>query len=182
MQVFARRGFQLRTASLETRLAYTCFLALMLPAAASLVALSVGRTGLSPARIATYYRGAEGEMSFPKEFWQLAEVSHFHLFSVPVVILILSHLLGATAAPARTRIALTAATYAGALLEIGGPWAVRYVAGAFAYVLIAGWALLSAGVFAMVVISLSYMWGPERLSAPLSTAAPPVAARRERQA
>ena len=30
MQVFTRRGFQLRTASLETRLAYTCFLLLML--------------------------------------------------------------------------------------------------------------------------------------------------------
>src|SRR6266545_6460640 len=164
MQVFSRRGFQLRTASLETRLAYTFFLVLMLPGAASLVALSVGRMGLSPRAIATYYRGGEAEMSFPKQFWQLVEVSHFHLFSVPVVVLILSHLLSATPASVRARVGLTVATYTGALLEIGGPFAVRYLAGGFAYVLIVGWALLAAGMFAGVGISLACMWGPERWS------------------
>ncbi len=48
MQVFSRRGFQLRKAPLETRLAYTGFLVLMVPGAASLVALSVGPMGFSP--------------------------------------------------------------------------------------------------------------------------------------
>src|SRR5574340_230446 len=107
MQVFARRGFQLRTASLQTRLAYTGFLALLTLGIASLLALSIGRIGLSPRSIATYYRGGESEMSFPKQFWQLAEVSHFHLFSIPVVVLILAHLLGATPASRRARVTLT---------------------------------------------------------------------------
>jgi hypothetical protein len=169
MQVFARRGFQLRTASLQTRLAYTCFLALLVPGIASLLALSIGRMGLSPRAIAMYYRGSESEMSFPKQFWQLAEVSHFHLFSVPVVVLILAHLVGATPASARVRIALTVTTYAGALLEIGSPWAVRYVAGAFAWALLTGWALLAGGLLSMVVISLVYMWGPERWTSEVST-------------
>ncbi len=71
MQVFVRRGFQLRTASVETRIAYTAFLLLMVPAVGTLVALSVGRMGLSPTAIATYYRGGESEMSFPRGFWQL---------------------------------------------------------------------------------------------------------------
>lgn len=71
MQAFARRGFQLRTASTETRLTYTGFLLLMLPGVASLIALSVGRMGFNPNAIATYYRGGESEMSFPKTFWQL---------------------------------------------------------------------------------------------------------------
>jgi hypothetical protein len=162
MQVFTRRGFQLRTASLQTRLAYTAFLALMLPGIASLVALSVGRMGVSPRTIAAYYRGSESEMSFPKQFWQLAEVSHFHLFSVPIVVLILAHLVGATPASARLRIGLTIATYVGAVLEIGAPWGVRYVAAGFAYVLLAGWVLLAGGLLCMLIISLVYMWGPER--------------------
>jgi hypothetical protein len=173
MQVFARRGFQLRTASLETRLAYTCFLLLMIPGAASLIALSVGRTGWSPRAIAVYYRGGDAEMSFPKQFWQLAEVSHFHLFSVSIVVLILSHLLGATPASVRARVGLTLATYLGAVLEIGGPWAVRYLGAAFAYVLLAGWALLAGGMLAMVVVPLCYMWGPERWTSRLAGAATP---------
>lgn len=162
MQVFARRGFQLRTASLETRLAYSCFLALTVPGLVTLVALSVGRIGWSPHAIAVYYRGGESEMSFPKQFWQMVEVSHFHLFSVPIVVLILSHLVSSTPISVRARIGLTVMTYLGAALELAGPWAVRYVAGSFAYALITGWVLLAAGMSCMVVISLAAMWGPDR--------------------
>jgi hypothetical protein len=171
MKAFSRRGFQLRGASLETRVAYTGFLVLTLPAAATLVALSVGRMGFSPSRIATYYRGGESEMSFPKQFWQLMETSHFHLFSVPVVVLILAHLLYATPISMRAKVWLTIVTYLGALLEIGGPWAVRYLAAGFAYLLLAGWALLAFGIVAIVALSLVAMWGPERwhewISAPV---------------
>ena len=162
MQVFARRGFRLRTASLETRLAYSCFLALTLPGLVTLVALSAGRIGWTPHAIAVYYRGGESEMSFPKQFWQMVEVSHFHLFSVPIVVLILSHLVSSTPISVRARIGLTVMTYLGAALELAGPWAVRYVAGSFAYALIAGWVLLAAGMSCMVVISLAAMWGPDR--------------------
>src|SRR5207248_5183236 len=162
MQAFSRRGFQLRRASLETRVAYTGFLLLTAPGAATLVALSIGRMGLHPSAIATYYRGGATEMSFPKQFWQMMEVSHFHLFSVPVVVLILAHLLYATPISTRARVWLTALTYLGATLEIGGPWAVRYLAAAFAYLLLAGWGLLALGIAAIVTISLVSMWGPER--------------------
>ena len=162
MQVFVRRGFQLRTASLETRLAYTAFLLLMVPAIATLVALSIGRMGFSPAAIATYYRGGESEMSFPKSFWQLMEVSHSHLFTVPVVVLILSHLLFGTPFSARVRIWLTTVTFAGAFLDAFGPWAVRYVAAGFAYVLVLGWVLLGAGASLIVLTTFFAMWAPER--------------------
>jgi hypothetical protein len=162
MQVFARRGFQLRTASLETRLAYSCFLALIVPGIATLLALSAGRIGWSPHAIAVYYRGGESEMNFPKQLWQMVEVSHFHLFSVPIVVLILAHLVSATRLSTRARVVLTVTTFLGAALELAGPWAVRYVAGGFAYALLAGWVLLAAGMSCMVVISLAAMWGPDR--------------------
>ena len=160
MQQFARRGFQLRSASLETRLAYTGFLLLTALGLVSFGALSFGRAGFHPGAIATYYRGGEGEMSFPKTFWQLMEVSHFHLFSVPTVVLILTHLLHATPAPRGFRLALSGATYAGALLEITGPWAVRYLSARFAYTLLAGWALLGGGSALIVLVTLLAMWGP----------------------
>ena len=162
MQAFARRGFQLRSASLETRVAYTGFLALMLPALATLVALSFGRMGLDPQSIAAHYRGAEGEMSFPKTFWQLVEVSHFHLFTIPIVVLILSHLLYATPASTRLRVYLTSMTFIGAFLDALGPWAVRYLSASFAYVLIVGWMLLAGGGLLIVALTLVSMWGPKR--------------------
>jgi hypothetical protein len=174
MKAFARRGFQLRTASLETRLAYTGFIFLMLPAVATLVALSFGRMGLDPSAIAMHYRGGESEMSFPKTFWQLMETSHFHLFTIPVVVLILSHLLYGTPASARLRVWLTAFTFAGAFLDAVGPWAVRYLAAGFAYVLIVGWMFLAGGAFLIVMLTLVSMWGPEqwieRLTSPRTPA------------
>jgi hypothetical protein len=160
MQAFSRRGFQLRTASFETRLAYTAFLWLCLLGLATLIALSFGRTGASPAEVATYYRGDGGELKFPKTFWQLVEVSHFHLFTIPVVVLILSHLLYATPLPVRLRVGLTVATFAGAFLDALGPWAVRYVSGACAYGLMLGWGLLALGSLAMIVLTMIAMWGP----------------------
>ena len=161
MQVFARRGFQLRSASLETRVAYTSFLVLTLFGLATLIALSM-RVGISPAAIAAYYRGDGTEMSFPKTFWQLVEVSHFHLFSVPVVMLILSHLLFGTPTSARFRIIWTLVVFAGSFLEAIGPFAVRFVAGAFSYALIGGWLLLAVGGAVITVATLLSMWASER--------------------
>ena len=161
MKAFSRRGFQLRGTSLETRVAYTGFLLLTVPGAVTLVALSVGRMGLNPSAIATYYRGGVSEMSFPKQFWQMLEVSHFHLFSVPVVVLILAHLLYATPLSTGAKVWLTVLTYAGAVLEIACPWAVRYLSAGFAWPLLAGWTLLAAGIVAIVVLSLVSMWGPD---------------------
>jgi hypothetical protein len=162
MQVFARRGFQLRTASLETRVAYTAFLVLAALGIVTLIALSM-RVGVTPSAIARYYRGDDSEMSFPKAFWQLVEVSHFHLFTVPVVVLILSHLLYGTPTSVRLRVRLTLVTFAGALLEAIAPWLVRYVAGVFAYASIAGWILLAGGLLLIVVITLLSMWGSEKM-------------------
>jgi hypothetical protein len=171
MKAFARRGFQLRTASLETKVAYTGFLLLMLPALATLIALAFGRAGLDPQAIATHYRGGDSEMSFPKTFWQLMEVSHFHLFTIPVVVLILSHLLYATPASSRLRVWLTSFTFVGAFLDAVGPWAVRYLAAGFAYLLIVGWMSLAGGALLIVTLTLVAMWGPERWVARLASPA-----------
>ncbi len=172
MQAFARRGFQLRSASLETRIAYTGFLLLMLPALSTLVALSFGRMGLDPHAIAAHYRGGESEMSFPKTFWQLVETSHFHLFTIPVVALILAHLLYATPASPRLRIYLTSITFAGAFLDAVGPWTVRYLSAGFAYLLIVGWMLLAGGALLIVTLTLVAMWGPKGWGARAASSAP----------
>lgn len=160
MHVFIKSGYRLSRTSLETKITYTGFLALMLPAIATMVAASVGRIGLSPVAIAAYYRGG-GEMSFPKELWQLVEEAHFHLFSVPVVLLVLTHLLFATGCPPKLRLAISASCYLGAVLEIGGPFLVRYGSAGFAPLVIVGWMLLTLGMLASVCFGLWALWVPE---------------------
>jgi hypothetical protein len=161
MKNFSRRGFQLRSTSLETRVAYTAFLLLTTMGAVSFVALAV-RVGVSPSSIASYYRGGESEMSFAKTFWQLVEVSHFHLFSMPTVVLVLTHLLYATPTSVRLRMRLTVVSFLGVFLDVVGPWLVRYVAAACACVVLAGWALVAGGIVAVVGVTLAAMWGPDR--------------------
>ncbi len=169
MQAFSRKGFQLRSASLETRIAYSSFLVLCLLGIATLIALSFGRAGASPSGIVTYYRGDDSEMHFPKTFWQLVEVSHFHLFTIPVVMLILAHLLYATPTASRARVALTVIVFAGAFLDALGPWAIRYISGALAPALMLGWVLLGGGSLVIVVLTLIAMWAPERWMAPFAS-------------
>src|SRR4051812_12515774 len=113
MRQFAAKGFRLASTNTDLRLTYTFFLGFTFLGLVSLAALSLGRIGFRPEAIATYYRGSETEMKFPKEFWQLMEVSHFHLFTEPTVILILTHLAFATGLVRRNRVLLTTGAYLG---------------------------------------------------------------------
>jgi hypothetical protein len=169
MHVFIKSGYRLGKTSLETRITYSAFLLLMLPGLGTMLALSAGRIGLSPAVIAAYYRGGAGEMSFPKELWQLMEEAHFHLFSIPIILLILTHLLFATGCPPVLRVIISLACWTGAVLEIGAPFGVRYLSGAFAPLLLLGWGLLSAGMLASIGYSLAALWG----AAPPAEGSPP---------
>ena len=159
MHVFIKSGYRLAKTSLETRITYGAFLCLVLPGIATLVAMSFGRIGASPTAIAAFYRGGEGEMSFPKELWQLMEEAHFHLFSIPVVLLILTHLLFASGLAPRLRIAISLACWAGALLEIACPFGVRYGGPGFVYPLLLGWILLPSGMLAAAIVSAVAIFG-----------------------
>lgn len=172
MHVFVKSGYRLARTSLETKIAYTGFLGLVLPGVVTLLALSIGRIGLSPHAIAVFYRGGDGELSFPKQLWQLMEEAHFHLFSVPVVLLVLTHLLFATACPPRLRIAISVSAYLGAVLEIGCPFAIRYLSAGFAPLLLAGWALLAFGMLSSIGFSLWALWARVPPGAPSGEAGP----------
>ena len=98
MREFGKGGFSLRRAPAPLRLVYAGFLVLLAPGLLSQLAFHVGRIGLTPAAVATYYRGGEeGEvMVFPKTFGQILELTHAHAFTMSVVFLILAHLFVST--------------------------------------------------------------------------------------
>ncbi|WP_437751318.1 hypothetical protein [Sorangium sp. So ce1389] len=90
---------------------------------------------------------------------KLLEVTHFHLFSVPVYVLILAHLWLLARLPSWLHTAGVVAAVAASGLHIAAPWLIRGAPGAAALMPISGVAmLLSLG--AMAVVSTVDMWLP----------------------
>jgi hypothetical protein len=152
---FGKGGFSLRHAPATLRLVYAGFLALLAPGVLSQLAFHVGRIGLTPTAVATYYRGGEqGEvMAFPKTAGQLLELTHAHAFTMSVVFLILAHLFVSTSVSDRFKVSALAATFLGLFGDLASPWLVRYGAAWFAWLALAEWAAEAAGVLTLVAVT-----------------------------
>lgn len=141
MRDFATSRY-LRTSSLPLRITLTGFLAFVGLGYVSNFALLSWKTGMTPTGIAHYYRGDEAAMQFPKQFHELLENTHFHIFIVPVVLLVLTHVFFMTTWSERAKIRVTCLAYAAALADLAAPWLVRYGAAGFAW-----WKLCSSAVY-----------------------------------
>lgn len=63
---------------------------------------------------------------------KLLEVTHFHLFTMPVVLLIVGHLFFATGIGERAKLGWVGAAAFGVAMHIATPWVVRYGGAAWA--------------------------------------------------
>jgi len=109
---------------------------------------------LTPASVVHYYLGSEEDFLQPRSYQGLLEVSHFHLFAMGMLLLVLTHLMLFVPLPGRLRAWLIALPFAAALLDEGSGWAVRFVDPAFAWLKIAGFLSLQASLAALVGCSL----------------------------
>src|SRR5919112_68261 len=103
--------FRLRDPDRHIRLVYTFFLLFILAGFSFSFFWAHSMTGLSPKGIADHYLGSDSKFGEPMSFRELAEVTHFHLFTMPVVFMILVHVLYLTAAKERTKILTTWAAF-----------------------------------------------------------------------
>ena len=90
--------FRLRDTDRHIRLVYTWFLLLMFVGFVFTFMWAHSMTDLTPKGIALHYRGSPENFGEPMSFGQLAETTHFHLFTMPVVFLIMVHVLYLTMA------------------------------------------------------------------------------------
>ncbi len=160
MRSFGVSGYLLRHARLEVRLVYTAFLFLVTVGLGTMAAFEAGQIGPTPQRVASYYRGGEhgGEMSFPKTFRELVEVTHFHSFIMSIVYLVLAHLFIATGVGPRTKLVLIALAFAGLVGDLVGPWLIRYLAAGFSYLQLASWGCEWIGFAGFIYYPLREMW------------------------
>jgi len=110
---------------------------------------------LTPESVVAYYLGSEQQFTQPRSYQGMLEVSHFHLFSMGMLVLTLTHLMLMTEFPVRLKIWLSGSTYAAALADEAGGWLVRFVHPLFAYFKIAAFVVLELSLAALLIIVIT---------------------------
>lgn len=91
-------------------------------------------------------------------FRELAEITHFHLFTMPVVFMILIHVLYLTSASHTLKAAITWASFGGVILDLLSPWLISYVSPLFVISMLTGDTLMTISFLVMLVVPLYEMW------------------------
>ncbi|MBK9308572.1 MAG: hypothetical protein IPM58_16155 [Nitrospira sp.] len=150
--------FKLRDSDRHIRLLYTLFLFLMLVGFCFSFFWAHSMTELSPQGIAEHYRGSDATFGEPMSFRELAEITHFHLFTMPVVFMILIHVMYLTNVSHTLKAIVTWAGFGGVMLDLASPWLISYVSPIFVLSMLAGDTLMTISFLVMMVVPLYEMW------------------------
>lgn len=101
------------------------------------MAMYFQRMSLAPASVQAYYLGAAEEYSQPRSAASLLEVSHAHLATMGVMILLLTHLAIFAPWEDRTKKWVIGLGFGSSLLGEASGWLVRFVSPSFAILKIA---------------------------------------------
>ncbi len=116
--------------------------------------LYLNKMNLTPASVVEYYLGSDERFLSPRSYQGLLEVSHFHLFAMGMLLLVLTHLMLFAPLRNRTKAWLIVIPFFSALLDEGAGWLVRYASPHFAYAKIAGFLLLESSLAVLVTVAL----------------------------
>ncbi len=158
MKDFSRSQYNFSTIRVEQKIIYTIFLGFMLLGILSILAFFLAKTGLRASSLVDYYRGNEQKMMYPKTFQELWEVTHFHLFTMPVIFLIFAHLFALTRASRRMKTAVLLCAALGLLLDILSGWLIVYAGAPFVICKIFGRCLLALSFSVFIATPIYEMW------------------------
>ena len=109
------------------------------------------RMSLTAESVVTYYCGNEEQFIPAKSYEGMLEALHFHLFSMGMLAVTLTHLMLMTEFSTRLKIWLSSLTFFSAIAEVLAGWLVRFVHPHFAYFKIGTFLLLEISLFALIV-------------------------------
>ena len=150
--------FRLLDVDRQIRLVYTFFIAITGAGFMFTLYWAYTMNGLSYDGVVAHYLGSDSTFGEPKSFYELAETTHFHLFTMPVVFLILVHVFFLTMAPTWLKVLMTYAAFSGVILDLTAPWLIRYISELFAFALIFANLLMIGAFLIMATIPLYEMW------------------------
>jgi hypothetical protein len=186
---FASSGFRIWNLSREAKLIYTGFGLFSVAAIAVSMMFYEDLVGPKSAGVAGYYAGAAHaraatgtaatgsgpKIELPEEaattseqltvavtYRKLLEVTHFHLFTVPVFLLIIAHLFMLTGLSSTAKTAWIAAAWLSAFVHLLAPWLIRYGGAAWSFTYPTSGALMGLALSVMTIYPIVVMWLPRR--------------------
>lgn len=129
------------------------------------------RTGFNPSRVTMYYLGnvredepeeaplPEEGLMFPKTKREMLAVTHVHIFTIPLIFFVLSRILSMTGMREGYKMATFVASFVGIVLNLTGPWLVRYMSPGFSLWLILSYVVLGSVVIVYIAYPMYEMWG-----------------------
>jgi hypothetical protein len=191
MQDFTRPSGRLRKLPLAARVVYSVFLLFTLAALGMTGWLAQDMLGVDLAELRSYYgggsehaghtppaadaraaggpalelpEGADVHVAEPMPLRKLLEVTHFHLFSMPVYLMILSHLFMLSGWRDRSKLLWISLASLSVAAHMAAPWLVRAQRGIGPVVYGASGSLMTLSFVIMAVVPFWEMWQPQRLA------------------
>jgi hypothetical protein len=181
MRVFAKPT-SLERLSLEARIVYTGFaLFLLIGYATSAWLYFDDDLGLSPSSVERYYLGEKaapvqetrGAIEVPEELEstglrlekpprQIVETFHFHMFSVPVCLLIVAHLFMMSGFTTRTKASIILVATIATMLHVLLPPLIRFSSAKWSVLFAPSAFAMSATWVFMTIEPIWEMWRPSR--------------------
>jgi hypothetical protein len=193
MRQFASSGFRLWNLGLSAKALYTAFCVLTFLGVVSSALYYGDLVGTGTSGIRRYYAGeapdapaaserpaaaggpaidvpeeaerARAPLVVPVTYRKLLEVTHFHLFTMPVVLLIVGHLFLATGLSDRSKLAWIVAGSVSVGVHLATPWIVRYLGGGLAILHALSGLLLTITMTVLTLYPVLAMWRGDRTPA-----------------
>lgn len=116
--------------------------------------LYFNKMSLTYQSVVDYYLGSEEKFLQPRSYQGLLEISHFHLFSMGILMLTLTHLLLFVPLQPGWKAVLICLSFGSAFLDEAASWLVRFVHPFFAYVKLASFLTLQGSLLIVMVCTL----------------------------
>jgi hypothetical protein len=190
MRQFASSGFRLWNLGLEAKVLYTTFCVLTLFGIVSSALYYGDLVGAGTSGIKSYYAGeaprsapppaapatpapgpaidvpddeaAHPPIVVPMTYRKLLEVTHFHLFTMPVVLLIVGHLFLATSLGDRAKRLWLVGASGSVVAHLATPWIVRYAGGRVAFLHAITGMALTLTMSVLTIYPVLAMWRGDR--------------------
>lgn len=116
------------------------------------------KIGFSYQSIVDYYRGSEEYFREPKSYLGLLEESHFHFFSMAIILVTLNHLILFSKIKNVWKLMIILASYMSAFGDIAAGWLIRYISPSFAYLKLGSVLVLQISFAALLVLVLVFLY------------------------
>ena len=133
------------------------------------------RTSFFPRNTVRHYSGNEEKLNdesgyeynenllqegffFPKSYREIIEITHVHAFTIPLIIFVMSRILSMTLIRDWIKITIYSVGFVGTIMNLSGPWLIRFKSDVFSLSLITSYFLLGFCFIFLITLPLYEMW------------------------